>query len=237
VDAVLNDPRKLLAELLGTFTLVFGGLLSILAAIALDGPIQVAVALGFGLSLLAGLYAFGEISGGHFNPAVSLAFRLSERLSTHDLIGYWIAQFVGGVLGALAVVIAFSSDDVGLTATQPSDTWEALWLEFLLTMIFVAVILQSSRSERVYGTALIAIPLTLVAVHLAAIPFSGASVNPARSFASALVGGEWDDLWIYFVGPLAGGAVAAFVHRYLYPPAEVEVEADVAEVETETRAP
>jgi aquaporin Z len=234
MDAVLNDPRKLLAELLGTFTLVFGGLLSILAAIALDGPIQVAVALGFGLSLLAGLYAFGEISGGHFNPAVSLAFRLSDRLSTPDLIGYWIAQFVGGVLGALAVLIAFSSDDVGLTATQASDTWEALWLEFLLTMIFVAVILQSSRSERVYGTALLAIPLTLVAVHLAAIPFSGASVNPARSFASALVGNEWGDLWIYFVGPLAGGAVAAFVHRYLYQPTAVEVE--VVEVEPEARA-
>lgn len=222
------DPRRLVAELLGTFTLVFGGLLSVLAALALDGPVQVAVALGFGLSLLAGLYAFGEISGGHFNPAVSLGFMLSGRLSVNDTIGYWIAQFVGGVLGAFAVLLAFGSDDVAGTTTQASEVWDAFWLELLLTMIFVAVILQSSRSERVYGTALIAIPLTLVAVHLAAIPFSGASVNPARSFASALVGTEFDDLWIYFVAPPLGAAVAAFVHRYLYPP----VEAVVVEVQT-----
>jgi hypothetical protein len=85
-----------------------------------------------------------------------------------------------------------------------------------LTAIFVAVVLQSSRSERVFGTALLAIPLTLVAIHLAAIPTSGASVNPARSFAPALVGNEWEDLWIYLLAPLAGAAIGAFVHLFLY---------------------
>ena len=227
------EPRKLVAELLGTFTLVFGGLLAVLAALNFGGPVQIAIAFGFGLSLLAGLYAFGEISGGHFNPAVSLAFMLSGRLSPNDMLGYWGAQFVGGVLGAFAVLVAFDSDAVGLTATQAGESgaFEAFWLELLLTMVFVAVILQSSRSQRVYGTALIAIPLTLVAVHLAAIPFSGASVNPARSFASALVGTEFGDLWIYFIAPPLGAAIAAFVHRYLYPPVEV-VEVDVVEVQT-----
>jgi aquaporin Z len=215
---VETDPRKLVAEALGTFTLVFGGSVAILAALAVEGAFVVAVAFGFGLSLLAGLYAFGEISGGHFNPAVSRGFMLSGRLSPNDMLGYWAAQFVGGVLGSLAVLVAFGSNDVALTATVAPDAWDAFWLEILLTMIFVAVILQSSRSERIYGTALLAIPLTLVAVHLAAIPFSGASVNPARSFASALVGTEFGDLWIYFIAPPIGAAIAAFVHRYLFGP-------------------
>jgi aquaporin Z len=225
--------RKLLAELLGTFTLVFVGSLSILAAIAFRAPLQVGVALGFGLALLAGLYAFGEISGGHFNPAVSLGMFLSRRLSGEDLVGYWIAQFAGAILASFAVWISFSRGAVGSTATGTafSSAWEALWLEFLLTAIFVTVILQSTRSERVRGTALIAIPLTLVAVHLAAIPFSGASVNPARSLGPALVGGEWGDFWIYLIGPALGGAVAAFVHAALYPPYDEVVEVDVVEVQ------
>ena len=231
------EPRKLVAEALGTFTLVFGGLLAILAAAALGGPIQVAVAFGFGLSLLAGLYAFGEISGGHFNPAVSLGFMLSGRLSPNGMLGYWAAQFVGGILGALAVLIAFGSDDGGVTTTQASAAWDAFWLELLLTMICVAVILQSSRSERIYGTALLAIPLTLVAVHLAAIPFSGASVNPARSFASALVGTEFDDLWIYFIAPPIGAVIAAVAHRYLFGPelgGDDERRVDTREARAET---
>jgi aquaporin Z len=228
------EPRKLVAEALGTFTLVFGGCVAILAASGAGGAFVLAVGFAFGLSLLAGLYAFGEISGGHFNPAVSLGFFLAGRLPQQDLIGYWIAQFVGGVLGALGLLVAFGSDDVATTTTQASGSvWDALWLEFLLTMIFVAVILQSSRSERVYGTALIAIPLTLVAVHLAAVPFTGASVNPARSFGPALVGTEFSDLWIYFIAPPIGAAIAAFVHRYLYEPLESEVaEVDVVEVRT-----
>lgn len=222
----MNDNRKYVAELLGTFTLVFGGSLAILSAVRLQEPIHVAVAFGFGLSLLAGLYAFAEISGGHYNPAVSLAMFLSGRLESRDLVGYWIAQLAGGVLASLAILAAFSQDDVAGTVTAvgaDSSAWDALWLEVLLTAIFVAVILHSSRSERVQGTALLAIPLALVAVHLAAIPISGASVNPARSLGPALVGWEWGDFWIYLLGPLAGGAIGAAVHGFLYPRVEVEV--------------
>lgn len=225
--------RKYLAEFLGTFTLVFVGALSILAALAFQGPVQVAVAFGFGLALLAGLYAFGEISGGHFNPAVSLAMFLSRRLSGRDLVGYWVAQFAGAIAAAVSVWIAFSRDDVAstVTGTANASAWEALWLEVLLTAIFVSVILQSTRSERIRGTALVAIPLTLVAVHLAAIPFSGASVNPARSLGPALVGNEWGDFWIYLVGPLVGGALAWLVHEALYGRYEVEVvEVEIVEV-------
>jgi aquaporin Z len=226
----LENLRNYVAELLGTFTLVFIGSLSILAAVAADAPLTVAVALGFGLALLAGLYAFGEISGGHFNPAVSLAMFVSGRLDLPAMIGYWIAQFAGAILASLAVLAAFSQDDVASTVTSASDSWDAFWLELLLTTIFVAVILQSSRSQRVFGTALLAIPLTLVAVHLAAIPFSGSSVNPVRSLGPALVGNEWGDIWIYLTAPLIGGVIAAAIHGYLYVVDDVET-VEVAEPE------
>jgi aquaporin Z len=235
----MYDMRKYAAELLGTFTLVFGGSLALLAAVRLDEPILVPVALGFGLALLAGLYAFGEISGGHFNPGVSLAMFLSGRLDLSSLIGYWVAQLAGGVAASLAVLAAFSQDDVAGTVTavgSGSSAWDALWLELLLTAVFVAVILQSTRSERVRGTALVAIPLALVAIHLAAIPVSGSSVNTARSFGPALVGNEWGDFWVYLVGPLGGAALGALVHGLLYPRFVAEVE--VVEVEAvEARQP
>jgi MIP family channel proteins len=212
----VENMQRYVAELLGTFTLVFIGSLSILAAVATDAPLVLVVAFGFGLALLAGLYAFGEISGGHFNPAVSLGMLLSGRLDLPTMIGYWVAQFAGALLASLAVLAAFSQDDVASTVTAASASWDAFWLELLLTTIFVSVILQSSRSQRVFGTALIAIPLTLVAIHLAAIPVSGSSVNPVRSLAPALVGNEWGDVWIYLTAPLIGGAIAAGIHAYLY---------------------
>ena len=214
----MENLRNYVAEVLGTFTLVFVGSLSILAAVAADAPLTIAVAFGFGLALLAGLYAFGEISGGHFNPAVSLAMFVSGRLELPSMIGYWISQFLGAILASLAVLAAFSQDDVAGTVTGASDSWDAFWLELLLTTIFVLVILQSSRSQRVFGTALIAIPLTLVAVHLAAIPFSGSSVNPVRSLGPAIVGNEWGDIWIYLTAPLVGGVIAAGIHNFLYGP-------------------
>ena len=207
---------KYVAEVLGTFTLVFIGSLSILASTALNAPLLLVAAFGFGLALLAGLYAFGDISGGHFNPAVSFAMFLNGRLDAQTMVGYWVSQFAGAILASLAVLAAFSQNQVASTVTAASASWDAFWLELILTALFVAVILQSSRSQRVYGTALLAIPLTLVAIHLAAIPSSGSSVNPARSLGPALVGNEWGDFWIYLLAPMAGAVIGAFVHLYLY---------------------
>jgi aquaporin Z len=211
-----DDIRKYLAEILGTFTLVFVGTTTILSTQG-SSAFDVTVGLAFGLALLAGLYAFAEVSGGHFNPIVSIAMVLDRRLDAKHLIPYWLAQFAGAVVASLCVAIAFSRDAVKLTATVPGPqgAGTAFFLEVLATAIFVIVILVSTASERHGGTALIAIPLTLAAAHFALIPWSGSSLNTARSFGPALIGNRWTDFWVYIVGPplgaILGWAIYAFV--------------------------
>jgi MIP family channel proteins len=206
--------QKYLAELLGTFTLVFVGTTGILAARGDLAASGVAIAFAFGLALLAGLYAFADVSGGHFNPGVSLAMFLDKRLEMPHMIGYWIFQLAGAVLGSLCVLIAFNQNAVAGTATLPGPqgAGTALFLELLATAIFVLVILHSTAGERHAGTALVAIPLTLVAAHLALIPFSGSSLNTARSFGPALIGNEWTDFWVYIVGPIGGAIIGWLVY-------------------------
>jgi aquaporin Z len=218
------------AEFLGALVLVFGGTTAVVAATRADAPVLIVVPFAFGLALLAGLYAFGEVSGGHFNPAVSLAMFLDGRLGAGDLVGYWIAQLAGAAGGALLLLVATSQDAVAGTATVPASNGAAFELEVVFTAIFVAVILQASRTERFGTSALLAIPLTLVAVHLAAIPFSGSSVNPARSFGSAIVGNEWKGFWIYVVAPPLGAAIAWGLHRLVVRGWEAATPAAVAEV-------
>lgn len=213
----MGKTQKYLAELLGTFTLVGVGSFAIVSfhagAQGFGRAGLVSIALGFGLALLAGLYAFGLVSGGHFNPIVSLSMFLDRRLARDDLIGYWIAQFVGAILASLVVLIAYDDKVVAGTTTQASDTWAAIVVEVVMSAIFVAVILHSTKHDRTQGTALLAIPLTLVAIHVAAIPISGASVNPARSFGPALVGTEFHDLWIYFIAPPIGAVLGWLAYR------------------------
>jgi len=199
--------NKYLAEAIGTFILVFLGSMSVLAAIATDSPIMVAVPLGFGLGLMAAIFAVGHVSGGHFNPAVTLAMWLDKRTSSSDLIGYWIGQFVGGIVASAVVLAATDRDGVRVTVNvSPESAGVGLLMEFVLTLIFVLVILASTKKAP--AMAGLVIPFTLAVVHLAGIPFSGASVNPARSFGPALVGGTLNEVWIYLVAPLAGAAVA-----------------------------
>ena len=230
--------QKYAAELLGTFVLVFAGSAAIVSAGLTTSPVLIVAALAFGLALLAGLYAFGEVSGGHFNPAVSLAMFLDKRLPSNELIAYWIAQFAGGILAAIALWIVSSRDDVAATTTVPGvfGNGSAFLMELVFTAIFVGVILQSSVSGRFGGSALLAIPLALVAVHLAAIPFSGASVNPARTFGPDLIGGEWDGIWIYLIAPPLGAILAVLVHRTVSGGARVAAESPVAEVLAEPDA-
>lgn len=209
--------RRWLAEALGAYVLVVIGSMAILSAAGgASGAVVVAVAFGFGLALLAGLYAFGEVSGGHFNPAVSLAMLLDGRLSMTDFIGYVIAQVGGAVLASVTVLAAAGDAAVEGTVTSLGggvEAWEGVLIEVVATAIFVAVILKASSSAASAATAFLAISLTLTAVHLAIIPFTGSSVNPARSIAPALVGGVGADLWLYIVAPLAGAVVAWVLYR------------------------
>ena len=209
-----KQARILLAEALGAFILIFGGTLTIAASgIVGSGPVgHIVIAFAFGLSLLAGLFVFAEISGGHFNPAVSLGMWLCKRLSTKDLIGYWGAQFIGGIGAAVFVYWITTRAIVKGTVNQPgpgTSVGTALIVEALLTAIFVLVILRASKMGQ---AGLIAIALTLTVVHLAGIPFTGASVNPARTLGPAIIGGEWHALWIYFAGPALGAVIAWLVH-------------------------
>jgi aquaporin Z len=212
----MDTARKYIGEALGTFALVFGGTTAIVAARTSqqDASFSVMIAFAFGLSLLAGLYWMAEVSGGHYNPAVSLAMALDRRLKARDMIGYWIFQVLGAVLASLALWVFTSRIAVKATGTYPGLSDGKTWfVEFVFSAIFVGVILQASTSEGYAKSALVAIPLTLVAVHLAAIPFSGSSVNPARTLGPDIVGGKWTGIWIYLTAPLAGGALAWLVHK------------------------
>jgi aquaporin Z len=212
----MGKTQKYLAEALGTFALVGIGSFAILSSSGTGRLDVVAIALGFGLALLVGLYAFGEVSGGHYNPAVSLGMFLDRRMAANEMVAYWIAQVIGAIAASVVVLIAFNDDAVAATTTHASDNWAGIVVETVMSALFIAVILQSTKSERTRGTALVAIPLTLLAIHVAIIPISGSSVNPARSLGPAIVGTDFGDLWIYLIFPFVGGALGFLAHRRVF---------------------
>lgn len=210
----MDNWQKYAAEAYGTFVLVGIGTGAILAA-AVSGGGVVEVSLAFGLALIAGLYSVGRISGGHFNPAVSLAMFLDQRISLTDMVTYWVAQAVGAVLASLALAWVISKDAVATTITAVNEqfvsTFGGFVGEAILTAVFVVAVLVLSKSTSY--TKYLGIGFTLAAVHLIGVPFTGSSVNPARSFAPALVGGEWGDIWIYLVGPAVGAVVGWIIYK------------------------
>jgi aquaporin Z len=207
--------NKYLAEFLGTFILVFFGSMGILAVGGAGGAAEiVAIAFAFGLALLAGIWALGHVSGGHFNPAVTLAMVLDGRTSFGDAIGYWVGQFAGAGVASLLVMAASSREAVAGTVTGYETLSTGILMELALTTVFILVILAVTTNGTSHAP--VAIALTLVGAHLAGIPFSGTSVNPARSFGPAVVSGEIEQLWVYIVFPLAGGIVAWALYR-LFP--------------------
>jgi len=203
--------NKLSAELLGTYVLVLGGTATILSAAQGGAPTNIViVAFGFGLALMAGLYAFGEVSGGHFNPAVSFAALLDKRIDIATMGGYWVAQIVGATLASLTLLAASSTAAVASTMTtfgEGISATDAFLLETVFTAIFIAVILKATSSAMSAKTAFLGIGLTLTMIHLVLIPFTGTSVNPVRSLGPAIVGGVWTDQWVYWIAPLVGAAI------------------------------
>ena len=217
--------NKLIAEALGTLILVLFGCGSAVIAGAAIG--FTGVSLAFGLAIVAAAYGFGAISGAHLNPAVSLGMVAAGRMRMGDFLGYAAAQVIGAIAGAaILLVIASGKADYSLAVNGlgqngfgPGYLGEysltaALVFEFVMTFIFVSVILGATASGAPGAMAGLAIGLTLAAIHLVGINVTGVSVNPARSIGPAvIVGGRaLADLWVFIIAPLAGGALAGFAH-------------------------
>ena len=210
--------RAYLAELFGTFLFLTIGYLSVPAFAAASAPTPnlLVVPFSFGLGLLAAIFAVGHISGGHFNPAVTIAMVLDRRTAPVDALGYIIAQIIGAIAAGVVVLLTINQAAVTAGVTMPSGGVTdigALILEVIATAGFLLVILASTR--RASALAALAIPLSLIAFHFALATLSGASLNPARSIGSALVGGDVNQLWIYLVGPVVGGIVGWGVWRVI----------------------
>ena len=215
----MKSLKKYIAEFIGTFVLVLLAC-GVAAATGCKVPEAgyVATALAFGLVIVAMAYSIGNISGCHINPAVSIAMLISGKMSVKDFFGYIVAQFAGAIAGA-AVLLAILGKDSGLGANglYNGDVWLSLLIEVILTFVFVLAILGVTSKVENSSVAGLVIGLALVLVHLFGIPFTGTSVNPARSFGPALfVGGAaLSNVWVFIVAPLVGGALAALVYKFL----------------------
>lgn len=227
----IRPSKKYAAECFGTFVLTFFGCGS--AAIAGSKLGTLGIAMAFGLSIIAMAFVIGNVSGCHINPAVSFGLYLDKRLSKEDLIGYWIAQFVGGLIAAALLAIVVSCCNLGGVATTGlgCDGFDklsatglncigAIVVEIVLTCVFVLSVLGSTANAKTAPYAGIIIGLTLTFVHIMGIPLTGTSVNPARSFGPALFmgmcGGDWtafSQVWVFIVAPLIGAALAAVLWK------------------------
>lgn len=224
--------KKYFAEFFGTFWLVFGGCGSAVLAAAYPelGIGFAGVALAFGLTVLTMAYAVGHISGGHFNPAVSVGLFIGGRFNGKDLLPYIVSQVIGaiaaaGVLyliasgktGFDAVASGFACNGFGEHSPNGYDMMAALLIEFVLTAFFLIIIMGSTDKLAPAGFAPIAIGLGLTLIHLISIPVTNTSVNPARSTGVALFQGGWavEQLWLFWLAPIAGAAVGAAIYRFV----------------------
>lgn len=221
--------RRLFSELLGTFWLVFGGCGSAVLAAAFPevGIGLLGVSFAFGLTVLTMAYAVGGVSGGHFNPAVSVGLFFAGRFEGKDLLPYIVAQVVGAVLGSAALYLivsgkadfsgigGFATNGYGDASPGKFNLTSALVTEVLLTFMFLMIILGATTKRVPAGFAPIAIGLGLTLIHLISIPVTNTSVNPARSTGPALfVGGvALQQLWLFWVAPIVGAAIAGIVHK------------------------
>ncbi|KQV28326.1 porin [Rhizobium sp. Root1203] len=220
--------KSLIAEFLGTFWLVFGGCGSAVLAAAFPelGIGFVGVAFAFGLTVLTMAYAVGGISGGHFNPAVSVGLAVAGKFPASRLIPYIVAQVVGAIVaaGVLYVVASgkagfelgsFAANGYGEHSPGGYSLVSALVIEIVLTLFFIFIILGSTSSRVPAGFAPIAIGLALTLIHLISIPVTNTSVNPARSTGQALFVGGWalQQLWLFWLAPLVGGVLGGIVWK------------------------
>jgi len=217
--------QRLAAEVVGTFGFFFAGFCGIVTLKTQGGlSIQaVGIAAGFGFGLALMIFAFGHISGGHYNPAVTLGLTTARRFPGSELLPYWLAQLVGGVLAALAIRVIFNNALLKATLTLPGvgiTHGKAFALEAIFTFLFVLVVTTVATDDRAPWKGVFApfaIGLFIFTAASVAGPMSGGSFNPARSLAPALVSGTFTDIWIYLLAPLLGGAVGGLLHTYFHP--------------------
>lgn len=227
--------RKLFAEFFGTFWLIFGGCGSAVLAAGFPelGIGFMGVSIAFGLTVLTMAYAVGGISGGHFNPAVSLGLAVGGRFSWNELVPYWAAQLIGAfcAAGTLFVIASgapewspggFASNGYGDLSPGGFSMQSAFLIEMVLTGMFLIIILGSTSAKVPGGFAPISIGLALTLIHLISIPVTNTSVNPARSTGVAFYAetGAVSQLWLFWVAPLIGAAIGAAIWRYVIAPEE-----------------
>jgi aquaporin Z len=221
--------KKYAAEFIGTFWLVLGGCGSaaLSAAFPEVGIGLLGVSLAFGLTVLTIAYSLGHISGAHLNPAVSVGLWIGGRFPGKDLLPYIVAQILGGLTAAfvLSIIVTgngstigdFAANGYGEHSPGKYSMQAALVTEFVMTFMFLIIILGSTYKDAPGGFAGIAIGLALTLIHLISIPVTNTSVNPARSISQALFVGGWatEQLWLFIVAPIAGAALAGIVYKFL----------------------
>lgn len=225
--------NKYIAELVGTFVLVLIGCGSAVIAGSHIGFLGISFA--FGLAVLVMVYAIGNISGCHINPAITISMLVAGKISGKDTVGYVVAQLLGGFLGALVLyVIASGNADYSLTVNGLGQNGygelspmkygmsAAFLAEVVLSFIFLLVIFGATSAKAPAGFAGVAIGFSLAIIHMVGIPITGTSVNPARSFGPAIiVGGDaLAQLWLFIIAPVIGGIIAALVWKYLLKPVD-----------------
>ncbi len=207
------NPKVVIAELVGTFALVFVGA----GAAALKAD-TLTVALAFGFVLAAFYYAFSSISGAHFNPAVTLGAAINGSITWLDAIYYWVCQFIGAILAAalLSFIMGKTNNGLGATVLHTGvSSFKGLIVEAVLTFFLVTVVLYTTVAGKAGDFAGLAIGFTLAFGIMMAAPLTGGSLNPARSFGPAIFTGTFSQYWIYLIGPLAGAALAALLFKVL----------------------
>ncbi len=210
--------RRASAEALGTFALVFAGCGAIITDTERGGALgTVGISLVFGLVILAGIAAFGHLSGAHFNPAVTGSFFLTRHLPGRDAIAYVAAQLSGATAAAMLLWLVWPAKPAALGATVPTiAVGRAVVVEAVMSALLMLVILSVATDTRAAGApAAIAIGGAIALDALFGGPLTGASMNPARSFGPALIAGEWRDFWIYLAGPLLGAPLGAFAYQFV----------------------
>ncbi|WP_370391613.1 aquaporin Z [uncultured Winogradskyella sp.] len=224
--------KKQFAEFFGTFWLVFGGCGSAIYAAGVPnlGIGFAGVALAFGLTVLTMAYAVGHISGGHFNPAVSIGLWVGGRFEAKDLIGYILAQVLGAIAaaGVLYVIVTgksgfdsvggFAANGYGELSPEGYSLMSALIAEIVLTAFFLLVILGSTNARAPKGFGPLAIGLALTLIHLISIPITNTSVNPARSLSQAIFaeGAYLSQVWLFWVAPIVGAIIGGLIHKALF---------------------